>query len=289
MIDIYNQHQNMNYAELRKYYADIKKRQKLWYSIPLVMAFVGFFVSYFSMTGTLMAGAGMTWAIGSIWNIFGFIMLGICVPLLPINRTDHLFAAPALMGIFTILALIADESFSPFCLVNTLYLFLAVVMLRPLTEQINFMKGLPNYPFSVRDELRQKEYEDSMRFSETSEETKAIMNQRAESYDGSQTEKLLSSLPKRHLEGPAFSEDVFDEIDTSYTDKLVGEAESKKRRQKSFDEPLDVFNDIVKETDLNADRRDRIDELDTAFKGDYRVAPKYDTELEAEETDDKRI
>lgn len=289
MIDIYNEHQNMNYAELRKYYATIKKKQKLWYSIPVAMSLVGFFIAYFSMSGSIMAGEGFAGAIGSIWNIFGYIMLGICVPLLPIMRTDRLFAAPALMGIFTLLALLADDSFSPFCILNTMYLLLAVIMMRPLTEQLIFMRGLPSYPFHERDELRQKEYENSMRFSETSEETKALMNQRAESYDGSQTEKLLSSLPKRHLEGPTFSEDVFDEIDTSYTDKLVGEAERKKRRTKSFDEPLGVFNDIIKDTDLNADRRDRIDELDPTFKGDYSVAPKASAELEGEQEDDKRI
>lgn len=277
MIDIYTKYQNMSFAELRSYYASVKRRQKFLYSLPIVSAFFGFFISYFVMSGRIMA-EGMKAAPGGIWGMAGFVIFGICVPLLPIMHTKRKFGAPLVMMIYTLSTLLFSDDFSPLSLVMTLYLFLAVVLMCPLTEQLNFMRSLPDYPFPERVEAARIDYEHSMRFSETSEETKAIMNQNAESYDGSQVEQLLSTLPKRHYDGPGFSQDGFDEIDLSYTDSLVGETEKKKKRRREFDEPLEVFSDIKTSTGINTDRRDRIDELDGKFKGDYIAAPRLEAE-----------
>lgn len=279
MVDICTRYQNMSFAELRKYYASVKGKHKLLYSLPIVLAVFGMFISGFNMIG-MMAAEGVKALPGGIWMILSFAILGACVPLLPIMHTRRKYGAPFVMLGYTLTSFLVDADFSLLGLILTLYLLLTLILMCPLTEQLNFMRSLPDYPFHERVEAERKEYEHSMRFSESSEKTKAIMNQNTENYDGSQIEQLLSTLPKRHYEGPGLSQDVFDEIDLGYTDDLVGETEKKKKRPREFDEPLEVFSDIKKSTDLNEDRRDCIDMLDNKFKGDFKVAPKIEAEDE---------
>lgn len=268
MRDIYNQYKFMNFKELREYYAKIRDRQKFWYQMSLIGAVAGVIVSILGFMVDYAEG-GTSPIVVTFWDILGCILFGVCVPLLPIMHTDRKYSAPVLMGAYTFATILVEDTFSATCLVFTLWLMLAVVMMTPLTEQLNFMKALPDFPFPERVEAKRLEYEQSMRFSETSAETQEIMNKHTESYDGSQVDQLLSTLPKRHYEARDLTHGEFDEIETEYTDKLVGEGEVKRRRRTGFVDPKAAYQDIDKVMDLNIDRRDRIEETDPRYK-DYK-------------------
>ena len=292
MRDIYSHYKFMRFKELRKYYAMLRRRQKIWYSIPFIVGFGGVLLSSMVIGGSFTAQLINGPLTGIIANgtidMITWILFMLCTIFLPIEHTERYLAAPVLMGAFSLIPFLLFGALPVLGIVMMCYFIVAAVMMKPIAEQVIFMKSLPDFPFLERVELERMEYERSLLYTEQANKTlaKDKMPQKPhEEYDGSQLNELLDTLPARHLEDFHVKHGEFDAPEEDYTDKLSGSDGSQPDPYADhfiFDEPDEVYSEAQHRADGEEERYENIKDIEGKYYGDYKVSPK-DEDLTGEE------
>lgn len=280
MRDIYSHHKFMTFKQLREYYAMLRRRQKIWFSLPFFFAVAGILFTSISMGASLTAqlfDGPMTGILANnTIDMATWVCIMLCVPFLPVEHTERFVAAPVLMGAFTLIPFVLFGSVSVVAVIMVCYYTVAAVLMKPIAEQVLFMKQLPDFPFLERVELERMEYERTLLYSEKANQTlaKDKMPQKPhEEYDGSQAEELLSQLPERHLEDFHIKHGEFDTPEDEYTDKLSGSDGEAEREMPEFDDPDDGYEEAVHNFDAENERYRDLDEAEEGFKD---AVHKYD-------------
>ncbi|MCR5121894.1 MAG: hypothetical protein K6B74_05680 [Ruminococcus sp.] len=281
MEDIYDRYKRMNFAELRKYLKDQRKIQKLYYALPAVLSVLKIFgycmqgwSTYPSMVDE-MSNNGTIHANLTTFGLFDWVVVLLLIPLLPFEKT-HIkfdFASPILMTAYDVLKLllVGAESFDPMLFGVTIYYILAALHLRVICKRIVFIKSLPDYPFSPAVELERQRELEVMKYSEQSQKNQKLIKQEEKKVAGTLEEKM-SALPKRHIEELHISRGNFDDTEDDYTDKLIGEDLRDGAAAPEFeDTDKDYKEDFNTQDKLTIERRERIDEIDGGFEGDFEA------------------
>ncbi len=241
----------MRFKELREYYAMLRRRQKLWYSVPYIVGAFGALFSIMGVTGLFtiqLFGSLLTGMIArATIDLVTWILIILAAVLLPIEHTERYMASPIIMLGITLASLVLFGTVSIPAFTATCYYIAAAVFMKPIAEQILFMKDLPDFPFLERVELERMEYERTLLYSEKANQTLAkdkMPKKPHEEYDGSQQKELLDTLPKRHLEDFHIKHGEFDEPEAEYTDDLANADPNAYREDVDFEEPDKGFNEI---------------------------------------------
>ena len=279
MEDIYDRYKRMNFAELRKYLKDQRTIQKAYYAIPAVISvlmILGYCMrgwgTYPSMVDE-MSNSKTIHANLTTFGIIDWIAVLLLIPLLPFEKT-HIkfdFASGLLMTAYTLIRLLLIGNIDPWNIVFSIYFILAALHLRIVCKRIVFIKSLPDYPFSPAVELERQRELEVMKYSEQSQINQKLIKQEEKKVAGTLEEKM-SALPKRHIEELHISRGNFDDTEDDYTDKLIGEDLRDGAPAPEFeDTDKDYKEDFNTQDKLTIERRERIDEIDGGFEGDFEA------------------
>ncbi len=279
--DIYDKYKRMTFAELRRYLKDQRTIQKVYYFLPAalsVLMILGYcsrgWAKYPSMMDE-MSQQRTIHADFSTFGMFDWIFCLVMVPLLPFEKT-HIkfdFASGILTTAYMIVKLLLFDSFDIMLMVTAIYFFLAAVHLRVICKRIVFLKGLPDYPFLAGVELERQREIEVMKYSENNHVNQKLIKQAEKKVEGTVEEKL-EQLPKRHIESYRISRGDFDDTEAEYTDKLIGEDLRDGYEPPEFEDINEGYKeDFRSENVLTMERRERIDEIDGGFEGDYMQRP----------------
>ena len=278
MEDIYDRYKRMSFAELRKYLKDQRTLQKLFFLIPAVVSVIaiinycmGGWSTYPSMIDEMSNNKEIHARLGTFGIIDWIVCLGM-IPLLPYEKT-HLkfdFASSIIYGTYNAVKLLFDIV-DPFCWGMVFYFLIAALLMRPICKRIVFLKSLPDYPFLPSVELERQRDIEMMKYSENSQKNRQLIKEAEKKVAGTLEEKM-EQLPKRHIDKYRISRGDFDDTEGDYTDKLIGsDYKNGENIVPEFDDPSAEYTEdfITAEAKLTMDRRERIDEIDGGFEGDY--------------------
>lgn len=281
MGDIYDRYKRMTFAELRKYLKDQRTIQKIYYFLPAVVS-VLMILSYcmqgWSTYPSMVFEMNQQKTIHADFTTFGLFDWVVCllmIPLLPFEKT-HLkfdFASSIILSAYMVVKLLLFESFDILIFVAAVYYLLAALHLRIVCKRIVFIKSLPDYPFLPSVELERQRELEMQKYSENSLKNRQLIKEAEKKVAGTLEEKM-EQLPKRHIEAYKISRGQFDDTEADYSDKLIGEDLKQKYEAPEFEDINEKYKeDFNTEDKLTIERRERIDEIDEGFDGDYMAQP----------------
>lgn len=279
--DIYDKYKRMTFAELRKYLKDQRTIQKIYYFLPAVVSVLMIlsycmqgWATYPSMVNEMNQQKTIH-ADFTTFGLFDWIICLLMVPLLPFEKT-HLkfdFASGIIMSAYLFVKLLLVGSIDILTFVAAIYFFLAALHLRIICKRIVFLKSMPDYPFLPSVELERQRELEMQKYSENSQTNRKLIKEAEKKVEGTLEEKM-EQLPKRHYEAHLISRGDFDDTEEEYTDKLIGEDLRDGYVQPEFEDINEKYKEDFNTQDkLTIERRERIDEIDEGFDGDYMAQP----------------
>ncbi len=264
-MNIYTDHTNMSNAQLRHHFKQLERRKKLLAGIPIFLLLPSLLIYGFAGwvgTFSFMMGSD-TSVISVIPDAIGFVLFAIGGVVLVTDSCELHKAMLLIFLAYDLLYLLFSGDLPIAGLCMLCYLAVAAYFEKRLNDEQGFMRNLPEYPFSDRQEAERHNDEYCQRLLHEQSD----IQPRGEAYTKEKSDELLSTLPKRSI---VITHETFEEPDEAYSGDI--ENKHRLRRHDAFEEPSSEYKGDLSSRDKLDEERVSLDELDDGYKGDFSSA-----------------
>lgn len=251
-IDVYSSPNIYSSSQLREHYRHIKRCRRMLASIPVVLLLPSAIIYGLISWGEIFVLLEYHVNILSSLDFIDFIIFAFCGALYSVEKKNSPLYAFVLMLLYTLAKCITDKAFHIIPISMCVYLAATSIIQYFLTKEMLYMRTLPQYPFSDRNEAEKINDEVCKQIRLKNPER---TDREAYSGDENQTEKLMDMLPKLSRKAYLLKKDEFDDPDSEYFDDVnMSEKYRKMSKLERKYSQKDRFCDM--------------DELDIRYKGD---------------------